>query len=608
MPRHNSQPQSNWLIHLMATKRNNEIASRLGTHAGDLQELIGGFINAEPSKETANLSLEDLGLDSIAAVQLANELLLRLQLQIHPDELFKISLSSLTEHAQKSPPASTEPPVASLGRVDVSSASLATRPPTNNLKTIPTWIIEAISKATRIPVEQASETSTLSELGVDSFSLLEIKQQLEQTELRQFDHLDLSCTLHDLAGRLVASPQNQPRGTTDTIVTAKASTQRRVTEPPPLSRIVKPLEILALSDSVYEAAAHRSGFAGYWSSVSPLQNDLLLSYINEAFMSLGVNLSEQPHGVEIPRIPCIPKYDRLMQRLFDILESRYIVMQRGGKVLRGSDRVDVDTSSRLCEQLRTQHQAFRCEAELMDLIGPRLAECLSGKCDPLSVLFGSVASRQIMDNFYRGAPMMAAHTEQLVSFFVSLAQGMATGSQTPVRILEVGAGTGGTTAPLVAAIESAKVPLRYTFTDIGASFVNKARARWGENQWMDFSVLDIEEEMPECFRGQYDIIMGTNVVHATRDRTATCRRLREALQPGGVLVLSELTRPIDWYDICFGLLDGWWLADGGKGYAIQPATVWMEAFEKAGFKSTGHSSGNSEEANTQQVLVACNKG
>ncbi|KAI1182781.1 S-adenosyl-L-methionine-dependent methyltransferase [Nemania serpens] len=493
----------------MATKINNDVS---GAHAGVLRELIGGFADLQPSKVEADVSLEELGLDSIAAVQLANELLLRLQLQIHPDELFKISLDTLTEHIQASPLASTR-----------------------------------------------LQTTTLSS-----------KNDVASTSL----------------------PAPLPASISSTV-------------PSPPSHSFNPLEILAQSNSIYEAAARRSGFADYWSDVSPLQNDLLLAYINEAFIALGVDLSEQPHGVEIPAIPCIPKHDRLMKRLLYILESRYIVTQRGGKVLRGSDRIDVDTtSSHLCEQLRARYPAFECEAALMNLIGPRLAECLSGKVDPLSVLFGSVASRKIMDSFYLAAPIMAAHAEQLVSFVVGLAQGMAAAeSRTPVRILEVGAGTGGTTAPLVAALANAGVPVKYTFTDIGASFVHKARTRWGGYPWMEFSMLDLEEEVPEGLRGQYDIVMGVNVVHATRDRTATCRRLREVLRPGGgVLVLSELTRPIDWYDICFGLLDGWWLADG---YAIQPAAVWMDAFERAGFESTGHSGGGSEEANTQQILVAC---
>ncbi|KAI0974686.1 S-adenosyl-L-methionine-dependent methyltransferase [Xylaria arbuscula] len=493
----------------MAANQNIAVSTELGIHAGILQELIGVFTDVEPADVKATLLLEELGLDSIAAVQLANELFLQFQLQIHPDELFKLSLNVLTEHLQKPPSAtSTGPNARDLTSESVSIASLAAALPTNGL----------------------------------------------------------------------------------------------ATGPPILGHSFDPFEILAESNSTYETAAQRSGFAEYWSSVSPLQNDLVLCYINEAFITLGVDLSEHPCGVEISIPSCIPKYDRLMKRLLDILESGYIITQHAGKVLRGSDRIDVNTSSHLCEQLRICHPAFEYEAKLMNLIGPRLADCLSGKLDPLSVLFGNVSARQIMEDFYRGAPMMTAHKEQLVYFFVNLTKRIAASSQTLVRILEVGAGTGGTTAPLVAALENAKVPVNYTFTDIGASFIHKAKGRWGRNNWMDFVTLDIEEEMPKSFRGQYDLVIGTSVVHATRDRAATCRRLREVLRPGGVLVLSELTRPINWYDICFGLLDGWWLSGG---YAIQPATVWMDAFRKAGFKGTGHSGGKSEEANTQQLLVAC---
>ncbi|KAI1178434.1 S-adenosyl-L-methionine-dependent methyltransferase [Nemania sp. FL0916] len=512
---------------MMATDRYHEILTGLGPNAGILREIIGGFTDTEPSNAKPNLSLEDLGLDSIAAVQLANELFIRLQLQIHPDELFQTSLSSLAEHVQKSPP----PPTRARSPVTPTASGSTTVSLSN---------IETKSKAVEIPVQQIPETPAL------------LKSDINLSSSHSKSSFD-------------------------------------------------PFEILAQSKSTYEASAHKSGFADYWSNVSPLQNDLLLAYINEAFITLGVDLSEHPNGVEIPTIPCIPKYDRLMKRLLDILESRYIVTQRGGKVLRGSDRINEVASSRLCEQFRTEHPAFECEAKLMNLIGPRLAECLSGKLDPLSVLFSSAASRQIMENFYLSAPIMAAHAEQLVSFMINLVRGIAADSQASVRILEIGAGTGGTTGPLVAILENSKLAVNYTFTDIGPSFVHKAKVRWGRNQWMDFSVLDLEEEIPEQFRGQYDIVIGSNVVHATRDRTATCRRLRDALRPGGVLVLSELTRPIDWYDICFGLLDGWWLADG---YAIQPPTVWMNAFERAGFKGTGHSGGNSEEANTQQILVA----
>ncbi len=72
-------------------------------------------------------------------------------------------------------------------------------------------------------------------------------------------------------------------------------------------------------------------------------------------------------------------------------------------------------------------------------------------------------------------------------------------------------------------------------------------------------------------------------------------------------MLSEVTQVIDWYDISFGLLDGWWLAEGGAAYPIQPPETWMDSFAAAGFISAGCSLGPSRESTSQQLLVACNR-
>jgi SAM-dependent methyltransferase len=223
----------------------------------------------------------------------------------------------------------------------------------------------------------------------------------------------------------------------------------------------------------------------------------------------------------------------------------------------------------------------------------------------VSIMFGSPASLQIMENFYGQSPMMATLTEQLVIFLTTLLRGWS--ARRPIRILEVGAGTGGTTKRLAEALESADITAEYTFTDIASSLVAKAKNKFKKYPWIKFATFNLEKEVPETFRNQFDIVISANCVHATTNRTVSCRRLKDVLTQDGFIVLSEVTKIIDWYDICFGLLDGWWLAEGRTAYPLQPAEAWMSTFKSAGFASCSYSQGPTPEANSQQLLVACCK-
>ena len=431
--------------------------------------------------------LGTLGLDSMGAVGLADQLCTDFGIETHPDELFTTSVSVLAVHLPES--------------------SLPREPHGDNRP----------KSSIRPGIQDAVQSS--------------------------------------------AQPAARP-ATTTSVVTSQAPLvpDAAGADSSALFKLTNHVDLLSQSNLVYPPAAKTYGFHDYWEAVAPLQSDLVVAYVTEAFEALGCDLSEHPHGVEVPAVPHLPKYDRLVNRLWDLLERRYIVLQRKGKILRGSDSITVAKSGELIQQLRTEHPQYECEARLLELVGPDLADCLSGKVDPIKVLFGSVESRHIMERFYSTSPMMSAHMEQLVHFFQSAIRNAPRDST--INVLEVGAGTGGTTARLLevitnlAATDNAST-VQYMFTDIGPSFVSKAKLRWKEHDFLSFSTFDIEQEPPSSFQGQYDMVLGANVVHATTDRTATCRRLRDTLKPHGILVLSEVTAEIDWYDICFGLLDGW---------------------------------------------------
>ena len=61
------------------------------------------------------------------------------------------------------------------------------------------------------------------------------------------------------------------------------------------------------------------------------------------------------------------------------------------------------------------------------------------------------------------------------------------------EVMEIGAGTGGTAARVLDRLPAEN--LGYLYTDIGPTFVAKARARFGHDQRMDFATFALERDL-----------------------------------------------------------------------------------------------------------------
>ena len=85
-----------------------------------------------------------------------------------------------------------------------------------------------------------------------------------------------------------------------------------------------------------------------------------------------------------------------------------------------------------------------------------------------------------------------------------------------LRILEIGAGTGGTTACVLKALQSQqgeRLFQEYTITDVSAGFVNQCRQRFAAYNNLKYAVLDITADpLGQGFEaGTYDLIIASNV-------------------------------------------------------------------------------------------------
>lgn len=173
------------------------------------------------------------------------------------------------------------------------------------------------------------------------------------------------------------------------------------------------------------------------------------------------------------------------------------------------------------------------EAEFIDYLR-RNAECLdelmSGEQQATLLLFPE-GRTDIADAVYRDT-ITARYLNAAVAEAVRSLAGA-----TPVRILEVGAGTGATTD----AVLQTGASIDYLFTDLSNFFLATARNRFPT---VRTGLFDIDRTpTAQGYQPQsFDVIIAAGVLNNARDADATVRGLVEMLVPGGWLLITEPTR------------------------------------------------------------------
>ncbi|KAL4812411.1 hypothetical protein BDW67DRAFT_188682 [Aspergillus spinulosporus] len=173
-------------------------------------------------------------------------------------------------------------------------------------------------------------------------------------------------------------------------------------------------------------------------------------------------------------------------------------------------------------------------------------ECLSGTADPLSLLFQNAEARALMTDVYTNAPMFKSATMQLAQYLKDLLFNL--GAQREIKILEIVPG----------------LRFQYTFTDISSSLVTLARKRFKAYNFMRYTTLDIENDPSSELQGQN----------------------------------------LFWFDLVFGLLEGWWLFNDGRSHALAHERLWDYSLRQAGFSWVDWTDNDSAESDILRLIVA----
>ncbi|WP_130909149.1 beta-ketoacyl synthase N-terminal-like domain-containing protein [Pseudomonas mucidolens] len=226
-----------------------------------------------------------------------------------------------------------------------------------------------------------------------------------------------------------------------------------------------------------------------------------------------------------------------------------------------------------------------------DAVLHALPSVLSGQQSATAVLFPQ-GQLHLLEGVYGNHPIAdyfnAVLAERLQAYVRAR---LAHDPHLRLRILEVGAGTGATSASLMTHLSPFDAHIdEYCYTDISRVFLAHAQARYATGApYLRTQLLDIEvSPLTQGFdAGQYDVVIAANVLHATRDIRRSLCNVKTLLKGNGLLLLNELSGTSVFQHLVFGLLDGWWLAeDHALRVADSPALhadSWRAVLNSEGF-------------------------
>lgn len=360
------------------------------------------------------------------------------------------------------------------------------------------------------------------------------------------------------------------------------------------------------------------GALDYWSEIHPDDVRLVMAYTIEALRTLGCDIRALKSNARLPLVAgVLPRHQQLVDRLHCFLEREGVIHSTGdGGFTRSTHAIDTTPPEEIFHQMINKHPSNAATRHLLRAVGPHMGSCLKGQEDALQILFGDRSNKSWLDKLYRDWPMLVTATQLLGNFLSqcfkdSLQQSKSVTSKEPFRILEIGAGTGGTTRYIVDHLVKHCIPFEYYFTDISGSLLQKAKITFKDVGSMKFELLNIEVDPPHEYIGAFHAIISTNCIHATRNLPRSLANLHKMLREDGVVALIEMTPSVanSLYvmDIIFGLLEGWWLFNDGRSHALADVDRWKQAFMEAGFKDVRWSDGATLEAKTVRVVCGFRK-
>lgn len=346
------------------------------------------------------------------------------------------------------------------------------------------------------------------------------------------------------------------------------------------------------------------GLDVYAHQTGPDQTRLCILLTIEALEDLGCSLRKANPGDKLVKVLSAPEHTRFVDYLYKMVATESdLITEEGDHFVRTDRPIPLQTSKDLLEELNRKWPNEQHCNDLTYYAGSHLPQVLGGKTDGVKLIFGSSRGRDLVSKVYGDWPMNKLYYRQMQDFISRLISRLPSDGA-PLKILEMGAGTGGTTKWLLPLLASLDYPIEYTFTDLGPSFIAAARKQFKQYSFMKFRTHDIEKEPAEDLVGTQHIVIASNAVHATHSLVNSTGNIRKMLRSDGLLMMLEMTSTMYWCDMIFGLFEGWWFFGDGRSHAVTNETQWKTALQSAGYGHVDWTDGTRPENKLERLLIA----
>src|SRR5580704_11322575 len=348
-----------------------------------------------------------------------------------------------------------------------------------------------------------------------------------------------------------------------------------------------------------DESAAETGWNQYYGKSEERLNELATAYTVAAFAGPDGNLS--------PRLATAANANdwrgRLAQRLLSGLESQGIA-RKSGDTWQLTGKRPNHSPAQLRDEILRDYPNHALDLELLERCGPRVADVVAGSTDGREILFGGDGF-EFLERFYKGSASNAFYNDLAAETVRGLVGTRDDGRV--LKILEVGAGTGGATSHILPLLDPART--NYVFSDVSPLFLERARAKFSGFASLSTKVFDVAKDPAEqgLQPNSFDLIIAANVLHATPRVDVTTRHLRQLLAPGGVLLLLEITRPPFWLEIIFGLTEGWWKfedLDRRPHHPLMSGAAWQTLLADCGMEQSAVVADSAPGEPAQSVVLA----